>query len=159
MATLRVETMVNAPTGRCFDLSRSVDLHIRTATASGETAIAGTLSGLLGLGDQVTWRGKHFGVWQTLTSKITAFDRPRHFRDSQVAGAFASLEHDHLFESAGSMTNMIDVFQYAAPLGPLGRVAEMLFLNSYLRRFLRERALIIKRVAESDEWKLYAPAA
>ena len=159
MATLRVETMVNAPASRCFDLSRSIDLHIRTATASGETAIAGTLSGLLGLGDQVTWRGKHFGVWQTLTSKITAFDRPRHFRDSQVAGAFASLEHDHLFESAGSMTNMIDVFQYAAPLGPLGRVAEMLFLNSYLRRFLRERALIIKRVAESDEWKLYAPAA
>jgi ligand-binding SRPBCC domain-containing protein len=159
VATLRVETMVNAPAGRCFDLSRSIDLHIRTATASGETAIAGTLSGLLGLGDQVTWRGKHFGVWQTLTSKITAFDRPRHFRDSQVAGAFASLEHDHLFESAGSMTNMIDVFQYAAPLGPLGRVAEMLFLNSYLRRFLRERALIIKRVAESDEWKHYAPAA
>ena len=159
MATLRVETMVNAPASRCFDLSRSIDLHIRTATASGETAIAGTLSGLLGLGDQVTWRGKHFGVWQTLTSKITAFDRPRHFRDSQVAGAFASLEHDHLFESAGSMTNMIDVFQYAAPLGPLGRVAEMLFLNSYLGRFLRERALIVKRVAESDEWKLYAPAA
>jgi ligand-binding SRPBCC domain-containing protein len=159
VATLRVETMVNAPASRCFDLSRSIDLHIRTATASGETAIAGTLSGLLGLGDQVTWRGKHFGVWQTLTSRITAFDRPRHFRDSQVAGAFASLEHDHLFESAGSMTNMIDVFQYAAPLGPLGRVAEMLFLNSYLRRFLRERALIIKRVAESDEWKLYTPAA
>src|SRR5438093_904784 len=159
MAILRVVTMVNAPAACCFDLARSVDLHVRSAGGTREAAIAGTLSGLLGLGDQVTWRGKHFGVWQTLTSKITAFDRPRHFRDSQVAGAFASLEHDHLFESAGSMTNMIDVFQYAAPLGPLGRVAEMLFLNSYLGRFLRERALIVKRVAESDEWKLYAPAA
>lgn len=159
MSILRVETMVNAPAVRCFDLSRSVDLHIRTAATSGETAIAGTMSGLLGLGDQVTWRGRHFGTWQTLTSKITLFDRPRQFRDSQVAGAFASLEHDHLFESAGAMTKMIDVFQYAAPLGPFGRLAEMLFLNSYLTRFLRDRALIIKRVAESDEWKLYAPAA
>jgi hypothetical protein len=92
VATLHVETMVNAPASRCFDLSRSVDLHIKTASASGETAIAGTMSGLLGLGDQVTWRGKHFGIWQTLTSRITIFDRPRHFRDSQVAGTFASLE-------------------------------------------------------------------
>ncbi len=82
MAILRVETMVNAPAGRCFDLSRSVDLHVQSAGATGETAIAGTTSGLLDLGDQVTWRGKHFGVWQTLTSKITVFDRPRHFRDS-----------------------------------------------------------------------------
>jgi ligand-binding SRPBCC domain-containing protein len=159
MAILRIETMVNAPAGRCFDLSRSVDLHVRTAAASGETAIGGTMSGLLGLGDQVTWRGRHFGVWQTLTSEITAYDRPRHFRDSQVAGAFASLEHDHLFEAAGGMTKMTDVFQYSAPLGPLGRLAEALFLNGYLTRFLRERALIIKRVAESDEWKIYAPAA
>jgi hypothetical protein len=57
------------------------------------------------------------------------------------------------------MTKMIDVFKYSAPLGPLGRVAEMFLLNSHLTRFLRERALVIKRVAESDEWKLYAPAA
>ncbi len=54
---------------------------------------------------------------------------------------------------------MVDMFQYSAPLGPLGRVAELVFLSRYLTRFLRERALIIKKVAESDEWKLYAPAA
>jgi len=117
------------------------------------------MSGLLELGDQVTWRGKHLGVWQTLTSKITVFDRPRHFRDSQVAGAFARFDHDHLFEWAGDRTQMTDVFEYLAPLGPVGRVAELLFLNRYLTRFLRERGLIIKKVAESDDWKLYAPAA
>ena len=159
MAVLRVMTMVNAPATRCFDLARSVDLHVRSAEGTGETAIAGTMSGLLELGDQVTWRGKHFGIWQTLTSKITVFDRPRHFRDSLVEGAFARLDHDHLFEWAGDLTQMTDVFQYSAPLGPVGRVAELLFLNRYLTRFLRERGLIIKKVAESDDWKLYAPAA
>ena len=71
-------------------------MHVRSAGGTREAAIAGTMSGLLDLGDQVTWRGKHFGVWQTLTSKITVFDRPRHFRDSQVDGAFARLDHDHL---------------------------------------------------------------
>jgi len=151
--------MVNAPAARCFDLARSVDLHVRSAGGTREAAIAGTMSGLLDLGDQVTWRGKHFGVWQTLTSKITVFDRPRHFRDSQVDGAFARLDHDHLFERADDLTQMTDVFQYSAPLGPVGRMAELLFLNRYLTRFLCERGMTIKKVAESDDWKLYAPAA
>ena len=102
---------------------------------------------------------RHFGISQNLTSQVTLFERPGHFRDSQVAGAFARLDHDHLFEQAGDRTQMTDVFQYSAPLGPVARVAELLFLNRYLTRFLRERGLIIKKVAESDDWKLYAPAA
>ena len=34
---------------------------------------------------------------------------------------------------------MIDMFDYAAPLGPLGRLAEALFLDRYMRRLLVER--------------------
>src|SRR5712664_3398372 len=113
MAVLRLLTMVNAPANRCFDLARSVDLHVRSVEGTGEIGIASTTSGLLELGDQVTWRGKHLGIGQTLTSKITVFDRPRHFRDSQVAGAFARFDHDHLFEGAGDRTQMTDVFQYS----------------------------------------------
>jgi ligand-binding SRPBCC domain-containing protein len=123
------------------------------------TAVAGVTSGLLGLGDQVTWRARHFGVWQTLTSQITAFDRPRSFRDSHVRGAFRRFDHDHLFESAGDSTMMTDVFDYSAPLGVLGRIAEQLVLNAYMKRFLLGRLVAIKRVAESDDWRLYAPAA
>jgi hypothetical protein len=159
MSILRVTIEIDAPPGRCFDLARSVDLHVRSAAGSGETAIGGTTSGLLEPGDQVTWRGRHFGIWQTLTSKITEFDRPRHFRDSQVKGAFARIDHDHVFESRDGRTTMTDVFDYSAPLGVVGRAAEKLVLNSYLRRFLAERAKVIKRVAESDEWRQYAPAA
>jgi ligand-binding SRPBCC domain-containing protein len=117
------------------------------------------MSGLLNLGDQVTWRARHFGVWQTLTSEITAFDRPNHFRDSQTQGVFARLVHDHRFEAVGETTKISDVLDYAAPLGLLGRLAERLVLNAYLRRFLAGRLAIIKVVAESNEWKSYAPAA
>jgi ligand-binding SRPBCC domain-containing protein len=159
MPTVRVVTMVNAPRERCFDLARSVDLHVRSAARTGEAAIAGTTSGLLGLGDKVTWRAKHFGIWQTLTSQITLFERPRHFRDSQVAGAFARFHHDHVFEASGTLTRVTDVFEYRAPLGLLGRLAEVLFLTRYMHGFLSGRALTIKKVAESDEWKQYAPAA
>ena len=55
---------------------------------------------------------------------------------------------------------MRDVFDYAAPLGPLGRIAERLFLTAYLRRFLEARNRELKAVPESDEWRRFvAPVA
>ncbi len=41
----------------------------------------------------------------------------------------------------------------ASPLGPLGRLADVLVLERYLRRFLEVRNEEIKRVAESDAWR------
>jgi len=155
MARIEVVTVVNAPAERCFDLARSVDLHVRSAAGTGERVVAGPKTGLLGAGVQITWRARHFGVWQTLTSRISVFDRPRSFRDSLVEGAFAWLNHDHVFEPVGSGTRMTDLFEYGAPLGVLGRLAETLVLNAYLKGFLTKRATEIKRVAESDEWRLY----
>ena len=46
---------------------------------------------------------------------------------------------------------MVDVFEYAAPLGVLGQLAEWLVLTSYLSRFLTRRAYALKRLAESGE--------
>jgi len=39
------------------------------------------MSGLIGMNDSVTWRAKHFGVYQKSTSKITEFERPNYFVD------------------------------------------------------------------------------
>ena len=158
MAIITTITEIRAPAERVFDLSRSVDLHVRSAGSTEETAIAGVTSGLLELGQEVTWRGKHFGVWQNLTSKITRFSRPDYFRDSMVRGAFRRLDHDHFFEAQGDLTIMKDVFDFNSPLGPLGRVAEALFLESYMRRFIIERNDVIKKTAEGQDWKLYLPS-
>jgi hypothetical protein len=51
MPTIRVATDIVAPPPRCFDLARSVDAHVESATGTGERAIAGVMKGLLGLGD------------------------------------------------------------------------------------------------------------
>ena len=80
MALLRLSTFVRAPVDRCFDLSRSIDLHTESTAKTGERAVAGVTAGLIEMGEEVTWRARHFGVWQELTSRITAFDRPHHFR-------------------------------------------------------------------------------
>jgi ligand-binding SRPBCC domain-containing protein len=155
MAVIRLEPEIAASPETCFDLARSVDAHMASAGASGEQAIAGVTSGLLGLGDEVTWRGRHFGIVQQLTSRITAFDRPSHFRDEMVRGPLRMLVHDHYFDAVSAGTRMRDVFEFAAPFGVAGRLADRIVLTGYLRRFLVQRAQVLKRFAESgkSDWQ------
>ena len=66
-----------------------------------------------------------------------------------VKGAFAGFTHTHLFEPvAPDSTRMTDRFDYRSPLGPLGRVADAIFLERYMTRFLAERAVVLKALAE-----------
>jgi len=156
-----VETLViQAPAARCFDLARSVEVHLAGNVHWGEAAIAagGVTSGLVEMGQRVTWRARHFGIWQSLTSEITAMDRPRYFQDTMLDGAFRFMRHDHFFRPlpAGE-TEMKDVFCFSAPLAILGRVAEIAVLRRYMHALLRERNAVIKAVAESPDWRKYVP--
>ncbi len=151
-------TLIHAPIERCFDLSRSVEVHLLANVHSGEQTIAlgGVTSGLVGLSQEVTWRAKHFGVWQTLTSRTTALESPRYFQVTMVRGIFRSMQADHLFRSTGSgVTEMSDRFCIAAPLPVLGPIAEAIFLRRYMLALLRERNAVIKQVAESSDWQRY----
>jgi ligand-binding SRPBCC domain-containing protein len=149
METVTVETWIAAPVQRCFDAARDLDLHVQSMAHTGETAVAGRTSGLIELGEQVTWRGRHFGVYQHFTSKITGFDAPRYFQDSMQRGAFRSFVHDHFFTAQGGGTNMKDVLVFAAPFGLLGRIAEKIVLRKYMERLLASRAAVIKSAVEA----------
>jgi len=159
MAVIRLDLEIAAPPATCFDLARSVDAHIASAGSSGERAVGGVTTGLLGPGDQVTWRGRHFGSVLELTSRISAFDRPRHFRDEMVSGPFRRLVHDHYFDAVPAGTRMRDVFELLAPFGVVGRLAERIVLTAYLRRFLAERGRVLKWLAESGEGQRFVGAA
>ena len=160
MVCLEEVTVIRAPIDRCFDLARSVEAHLASNVHSGEAAVAhaGVTSGLLELGDHVTWRGRHFGVRHLLTVGITAMRRPFHFQDTMLRGPFRFLQHDHLFRELEAETEMRDVFRFAAPLGVLGLIAERLVLRRYMRGLLRERNDLIRRFAESSAWRDYLPA-
>ena len=144
MPVVRTQTLVRASPETCFDLARDLDLHARSMAHSGEVAIAGRTTGRIELGEEVTWRARHFGIVQHFTSRITKFDRPRHFQDAMQRGAFHSFVHDHYFEAEGEGTKMIDVLVFEAPLGFLGRIAEKVLLRRYLTRLLTARAAVIK---------------
>jgi len=150
MQTVIVETLIRASPERCFDASRDIDLHQKSLAHTGETAVGGRTSGLIELGEEVTWEGRHFGVKQRFTSKITAFDRPGHFQDSMRRGAFQSFIHDHFYLPSGEGTIMKDVLIFSAPLGVLGRIAEALVLRGYMRRLLVRRAAILKEAVETS---------
>ena len=160
MVTLEGSTIIRAPIERCFDLARSVEVHLLGNVHFEESAVAvgGRTAGLVDLGERVTWRAKHFWLWHELTSKITQMQRPAYFEDVMERGIFRSMKHAHYFrELTAAQTEMRDVFAFSAPRPILGRVVEVLFLRRYMQKLLQERNEVIRRVAESDEWKLYLP--
>jgi ligand-binding SRPBCC domain-containing protein len=139
---------------RCFDLSRSIDLHMASTNQTGERAIAGVKAGLIGMDQEVTWSGRHFGFRITHTSRITAFEFPNYFQDMMVRGAFRRFCNDHYFQSTQPGTLMKDMIEFEAPLGLLGKVAERLLLEGHMRRLL-ERNRCIQLTAEGNGWEDY----
>jgi ligand-binding SRPBCC domain-containing protein len=155
MAVIELETVIDAPRERVFDLARSIDAHQDSTTGTNERAVEGVTSGLLGPDEEVTWEARHLGITQRLRVKMTRFDRPRHFQDVMLEGAFCRMQHDHTFESRDGKTVMSDRFDFQSPLGLVGRIVDWLFLAGYMRRFIVKRNAILKHMAESDAWGKY----
>ena len=149
MPTIRLETSIEASLERCFDLSLSVDLHRNSVAHTHERPVAGVTSGVMKLGDTVTWEAVHFGVKQHLTTKISAYERPYRFTDIMIRGAFQDMLHLHEFIPQPPGTLMIDLFTFHAPLGILGRLAETLILTRYMKNLLLIRNRYLKQVAEA----------
>jgi ligand-binding SRPBCC domain-containing protein len=153
MPRIKILTKIKANKEIVFDLSRSIDLHKISTEQTNEKAISGKTSGLIELNESVTWRAKHFGIYQNLTSKITEFDRPNYFVDEMQKGAFKQFKHEHSFAELNDDIIMTDIFDYQSPFGILGKLADKLFLEKYMTELLTERNRVIKEFAESDKWK------
>jgi ligand-binding SRPBCC domain-containing protein len=153
--TIQLETRIAAPASRCFLLALSVDLHMDSTASTRERAVAGVTTKLIGNGESVTWRGRHFGLMLQHTSRITRYEPPTFFQDIMTAGAFKSFEHNHRFEQQDGDTVMKDELRFSAPFGVLGLIVERLVLRNYLTRFLFERNQFLKQVAESEMWREY----
>src|SRR5580704_10770467 len=128
MPVIELFTVIRAPRERVFDLARSIDAHQDSTGGTEERAVAGVTRGLIGMNEEVTWEARHFGVRQRLTVRITAFDRPRHFQDVMISGAFKRMAHDHTFAEHPNGTVMSDRFEFRSPLGILGAIADWVFL-------------------------------
>ncbi|HSN07846.1 MAG TPA: SRPBCC family protein [Hanamia sp.] len=153
MPLIELQTKINSKIEICFDLSRSIELHKISTAKTNETAVDGVTKGLIGKDQFVTWKARHFGITQNLTTMITSYNRPFHFSDEQIAGIFKKLKHDHFFALENNMVLMTDKFLFESPFGFFGDIFNKLVLTKYLKKFLIVRNEMIKDFAETDKWK------
>ncbi|EDM44202.1 hypothetical protein SCB49_04215 [unidentified eubacterium SCB49] len=150
MTTINLHTKIKAPIKEVFDLSRDISFHLKSAKQTEEQAIAGTTSGLINLNETVTWRGKHFGVWLTHTSKITKLEAPYKFVDVMIKGHFTYFVHQHIYKHQNGVTHMQDILTYKVPYGIAGRIFDTLLLKRHLTSFLKTRNQALKISAEKN---------
>jgi len=150
MTTINLVTEIKADKKIVFDLSRNIDVHQTSMTASREKAIAGRTSGLINMDETVTWEAKHFGFRLKHQSKITEMRLHDSFTDEMVKGCFKSFKHAHIFEEENGVTKMIDSLQYETPLGILGTFFDWLLLKNYMTQLIRKRNTHLKISAEKQ---------
>lgn len=149
MTTIKLYTTIKTSCKEAFNLSRDISFHTKSASQTNEKAIAGRTQGKIGLHETVTWRGKHFGVYLTHTSKIIDFEAPHFFTDLMIKGHFTYFVHQHIFEEIDNKTRMIDIVRYKVPFEIIGKFFNKLFLEKHLKTFLKQRNSAIKNTLEA----------
>lgn len=145
---IEVVTRLGVPPERAFDMARDIGLHERTLAHSGERAIGGRTSGLIGPDEEVTFQARYLGITWQLTSRVTGWEPPCSFVDEQVRGPFRSFRHEHRFEAHGTGTRMIDAWDHELRWGIFGRAVDRLVVRRLVEGLLRERA---QELATSEE--------
>jgi len=150
MPRINTETIIKADIETCFNLARNIDIHQESLKYYGEIAISGKTTGLIELGEFVTWEARHLGFVQHLTSQITEFEQSSYFVDEMVSGAFKSCRHEYVFCESDNNTIMTNVFYFESPYGILGKVVDRLFLKKYVSNLLVKRNNFLKQKAEAN---------
>jgi ligand-binding SRPBCC domain-containing protein len=155
MYTVSETTHVNAPIDRCFLLGTSVKLVSRTL---GMHALERDETGLVQPNDRLIWHGWKFGFPQMHETLITAYDRPHYFQDSMGRGRFKRYQHEHTFTEIDGHTLLHDKIRFSLPLGWAGDIVAKTVVVPYIAGMLHRHLQLLKRVAETDEWRKYLPA-
>lgn len=90
-----------------------------------------TISPLLGL--RMKW-----------LTEITHIEHLRYFVDVQREGPYAFWHHQHHFQPQGEGTLMQDILHYKVPYGPLGSLADGLFVNKMVDEIFSYRKIAIE---------------
>jgi len=155
MPTIHLTTFIAAPVARVFDLARSIDVHRESMTKHKEEAVAGIRFGLIEKNESVTWKAKHLFKTRFLRSEISDMKKPDMFIDQQVKGDFKMMKHEHHFKPCENGTIMIDLIEFEAPYGSVGKLFSKLYLTRYLKNLIEQRNKSIKELAEGEKWRKF----
>lgn len=99
-------------------------------------------------GARIDYAMSLFGMPVRWRTRITEWEPGVRFVDEQEAGPYAVWRHTHEFEPQGEATLVRDVVDYAVPLGPLGAVAQLLFVRRTLGRIFDFRRDVTGRLLD-----------
>ncbi|HRI02476.1 MAG TPA: hypothetical protein PLL77_01925 [Pyrinomonadaceae bacterium] len=140
MPTIILETLIYARAEECFDLIRDKRIQKEPLPA---------IFGEFGIGQTVTFKSNNFGMEQSLTVKVTEFERPTLIVDEMVDGSFRSFKHTHELLIAENGTLMRDTLVWETPLGILGRLVDKLYIERHLTDLVSNRNAKLKQIAEA----------
>src|ERR1700722_7549344 len=145
---------IYAPIERCFLLSTHIELAEKTLEMR---PVGGKTSGMLADGDKVVWRWSKFGLPQTHENLITRYEQPTFFQDTMSRGRFKRFQHDHELVEVDGHTLLTDKVRFSLPFGVIGKLAARRVVIPSICQLLRQRMMLLKQVAESEEWRRYLP--
>jgi ligand-binding SRPBCC domain-containing protein len=65
----------------------------------------------------------------TWVTEITHVNEPGYFVDEQLIGPYALWHHQHHFKEVNGGVGLTDIVNYAIPFGPIGRLANAIFVG------------------------------
>jgi ligand-binding SRPBCC domain-containing protein len=158
MFVIKDSIHVAAPIERCFLLSTSLEIVQRELrmhpVATAETT---RTTGLVVAGDRIRWEGWQLWLPQYHVALISEFEPYSFFQDKMIAGRFKYLQHDHEFTEIGGQTLLKDTVRFSLPLGLAGGLVGKYIMVPHIRGLMHRRFNLLKRIAESDEWRKYLP--
>lgn len=84
------------------------------------------------------------GIKLDWVTEITQIQKPEFFIDDQRSGPYALWHHQHHFRAVGEATEMTDILHYQVPLGPIGSLANWLFVERQVDEIFRFREKAIR---------------
>jgi ligand-binding SRPBCC domain-containing protein len=99
----------------------------------------------LAAGARIDYQLKLYGIpvkWATL---IESWEPPNEFVDVQLRGPYRLWRHTHRFLAEGTGTRILDDVAYELPLGPLGRMVDVLWTRREVAKIFDYRTEVIAR--------------
>lgn len=153
MEKIHLTTFIAAPLERVFDLNRCLTVQKQCLQQAGGEAISGTTTGLIRIGETVTWRMKRLFKVRQMTTRITELETNQFLRGEMVLGDFRQFHYAHYVKPANNGTILIDLLWYESPGGWFGRQLDRYYLYRLFGGLMQERAALIRDYAESDKYK------
>ena len=150
---------IAAPPERVTDLVRNVTLHERTAAPIRGRAVGGRTEGLAEPGDRTTWQATFFGVRSSLTVETVCVEPGVAVveRLARSRPPLAVFQHTYRADRRPGGCVLWDAFAVRLSGGLVGEAATHLLLRQKMTALVRHRLREIRRVAEGETWRTYAP--